>query len=130
GRPVAVLPRDGVPTVRLPPGRHAIDGELVFHEAPESLEIPKAIGMVALVVDGQRVPSPTRREDGTLWFEGRGKKAEVEESLELEVYRLVEDGVPLRVVTRVVIDASGLARKVELGDVLVSGSVPVSLRAD
>jgi hypothetical protein len=129
-RPIAVLPRDGVPTVRLPPGRHAIDGELVFHEPPESLAIPAAIGMVALIVDGRHVPSPSRREDGTLWFEGGATKTEVEDSLELEVYRSIEDGVPLRVTTRIVIDASGRARKVELGDALVSGAVPVRVTAD
>jgi hypothetical protein len=129
-RPIAVLQRDGVPTVRLPRGRHTIDGQIVFRETPESLRIPKAIGIVALTVDGRRVPTPSRREDGSLWFDGGGKKIEVEDSLELEVYRSIEDGVPLRIVTRIVLDASGRARKVELGSAFVVGAVPVSVVAD
>src|SRR5690606_5961930 len=39
GRPIAVLSRGGVPTVRLPAGRHALDGRIVFGEIPESIEI-------------------------------------------------------------------------------------------
>lgn len=127
GRPAAVLPRGERPTIRLSPGRHLVEGRIVFREAPESLEIPKRIGLVSLTLDGRRVPAPNRREDGTLWFEGAGTKREVEDTLEIEVYRRIEDGVPLRVVTRLVLDVSGLVRKVELGDALLEGVVPVSV---
>src|SRR5256886_7967204 len=49
-------------------------------------------------------------------------------SLDVQVYRLVEDDIPLRLVTRLRLRAAGDAREEQLGRVLPAGFIPVSLQ--
>lgn len=74
--------------------------------------------------------APHREDDGTVWLGLRDSPETERESLEIEVYRRIDDGVPLAVQTRIVLRAGGRAREVDLGAVGLEGATPIALSAD
>ncbi len=130
--PATVTFRESFPALFLPAGLHRIHGEFTWERLPESLPIPPASGLVDLTLDGNRVLFPDFRSD-RLWLRDQGdKEASTGDRLELQVYRRIEDMVPMRVITRIQIDVAGRQREVLIGPVLpfqVEGEmfVPVQL---
>lgn len=127
--PVLQLP-DGAPYVVVPAGSHRLEGDLRFAERPELLAVPPDVARVQLIVDGVRIALPRREEDGRVWLEGSREGRLAEGTLEVDVHRKLEDGVPFRVTTRIVLRASGAPREVELGGALLEGAMPVEIRAE
>jgi len=125
--PVVVLGGDR-PTVTLDRGAHELSGRFVWQATPESLPIPESIGIVSLRLRGQAVPQPRRDKADSVWL-GRSETAAPEEPerVEVEVFRRLNDGVPFRIETRIVLRVSGRAREVSLGHPLLPGSRPLEL---
>jgi hypothetical protein len=129
--PLAVVLREGRPAVKLPPGEHAITGRFDWARRPEGLPLPPETGLVSLVVDGEAVASPRREPDGRLWLgdpdqlrqEGEGDR------LGIQVYRRIDDDLPLRSTTRLELEVAGGARLVSLGPVLLPGGIPLRVRS-
>lgn len=129
-KPVAVLSREGTPSLRLGTGTHRITGRLVWKEMPEVLTLPTTQGLLRLDIDGQTVASPVRDEDNDLHLQGRSEEEESEENTaSLHVYRKVIDGVPIRVETHMRLEVSGKARELLIGRALLAGLVPQELQA-
>jgi hypothetical protein len=128
GAPAAIVARGDVPYVRLPAGSHVLSGRFVWEARPETLSIPTQTALLDLVVDGQRVLQP-ERPGGRLALGRQGTAAEPRR-LDVQVYRLVEDDIPLRLVTRLLLRAAGDAREEQLARVLPDGFIPVSLEGE
>ncbi|WP_296804906.1 hypothetical protein [Thiocapsa sp.] len=129
GVALPVVQRDGRPTVTLAAGVHRVTGRFVWDRPPDALLIPPMIGLVALVRDGQAVPTPRLDRTNRLWL-GDPAGSEIERSgdrLSLEVYRRIQDSLPLEVLTRLRVEVSGGAREVRLGPVLLSGGIPLRI---
>lgn len=120
----------GVPVLRLAAGRHRVAGRFEWSRLPESLPVPPSIGLVDLTLDGRPVPIPRRQADGLLWLRARTEAATAVESLRLQVFRRIADGVPPFVQTRLDLEASGRAREVRLAEALLGGLVPISVSGD
>lgn len=101
------------PAVQLPAGRHRLVGRFRWSRLPESLAVPSEIALVDLRLRGVEVRFPRREAGGLLWLEA--SRIEEGEFLELEVQRKIEDGVPVRLTTRILLRAGGRAREVDLG---------------
>jgi hypothetical protein len=129
GTAAVVLEADGRPVVWVGAGEHVLRGRLTWTRLPEMLAIPPATGRVALRLEGAEVAFP-RRDAGVLWLQTRAPDEDEGDRLDVEVYRHVQDGVPLTVTTRLVLRVGGRAREVSLGPVLLTGTVPVRLTAD
>ena len=128
-RRLAVVIRQGAPSVRLPPGRHRIAGAFVWGERPVALPVPAASGVVALDVDGRAIVRP-RVEDGRLWL-GEGEPAEEsEDAIDVRVFRRVADDVPTRLRTVFAVDVSGGVREEAFGPVLPAGFLPLAVRSE
>ncbi len=125
GAPAAMVARSGLPYVRLAAGSHLVSGRLVWEARPETLTIPTQSALLDLVVDGRGVLQP-ERPGGRLALGRQGTAAEPRR-LDVQVYRLVEDDIPLRLVTRLRLRAAGDAREEQLARVLPAGFIPVSL---
>ena len=131
GRPAAVHDRGGSPGLRVPAGRHRVSGRFVWSRLPESLGVPPEIGLVELSVEGRRVARPRRERSGLLWVRARTDEAAGErESLRLQVFRRVADGIPVFVETRLQLEVSGRAREVALPLALLPGTVAVDVGGD
>jgi len=130
-RPAAVVARDGVPSVKLEPGEHALSGRFQWTARPQGIALPPSTGMIKLRLDGEEIAFPRVARDGRLWLgEGPGGDAgAAADSLSLQVFRRVEDDIPLRVVTRLELDVAGRSRELALGPVLLGGGIPLGLES-
>lgn len=124
-----VLSRDGGPVTHVPAGAHIVTGRFEWPHLPEVLRVPAATAALSLSVAGEPVPSP-RRDGERLWLASAARERGQGERIELQVHRRIEDGVPMRVITRISVRAAGRAREMVLGSVLLPGTVPIALSAD
>ncbi|HNS26483.1 MAG TPA: hypothetical protein PKN91_00025 [Steroidobacteraceae bacterium] len=125
GRRGAIVARNGIPHARLAPGEYQIAGRFEWTARPESLAVPAETGLVDLVVDGTRVAAPTRTGNTLLLGARQGVQQSV--SFDFDVHRLLVDDIPLRLVTRLTLRATGGSREVLLGPVLPAGFAPIAL---
>lgn len=129
-QPAVVIEPSGLPEMLLPAGNHTIQGRFQWKGLPDSLQLPVNLGTLALNIEGKRITSPKREANGLLWL-AQGRSAESEaETLELSVHRRIDDGVPMRITTRIQVAASGTTREVVLPKVLVEGTRAIELRAE
>ncbi|MCB9663257.1 MAG: hypothetical protein H6732_04025 [Alphaproteobacteria bacterium] len=128
GRPAPVLATGDTPVVVLGAGEHDLDWTVAWATRPASLALPPHVGRVELTLDGVGVDQPLVDGEG-LHLGAVQVDAREGERLDLEVARRIVDGVPVMVHTRVTLRASGRAREVDLGDVLLPGTRAVQLSA-
>lgn len=129
GRAAAVTAREARPGVWLQAGAHTAAGAFAWPALPESLAIPPDTGLFELTVDGARVAEPFLDDSGLLWLARRAQGAAAPARTEVRVYRLVEDGVPVVVTTRISLSVSGASHEVLLGPALPPGAIPLALRS-
>ena len=116
-----------VPAARLGPGRHRLGGRWRWSRLPETLPVPPAYALVDLKLRGAAVAEPRREDDGTLWLARDRRQEDERDRVEIEVERLLEDGVPVTLTTRLRLRVSGGARAVELASPLPAGFIPTGL---
>lgn len=123
GSPITVVRRDNKPQVWLEPGRHELSGLWTWTSLPRTLSIPEATGLLNLSLDGQPVSNPQRTEANELWLRGsQEEKAELSaDSLDIKVFRRLEDSNPALVETLLQIAVSGREREVVTGPLLLPG---------
>ena len=120
-----VIERDDVPQVRLPAGSHNLGGVFVWREMPQSLKLPLAVGIVRARVDGRPIAAQLDA-DGLLWLQAESSE-EAPDALTTQVFRLVDDNVPMVVTTQFDLVGAGRPREVALPLALLEGFVPMSL---
>ena len=122
-----VLERNQRPTLKASPGSHRISGRFVWRALPESIRVPTQNALLELSVDGQAVAVSRLEDDGLLWLRRRPTEPAQQDSLDLQVFRLLGDGIPFEVVTRLELRVSGQAREETLGPVLLPEFLPLAL---
>ena len=130
GRLAPVVEQDGVPSLRLAPGTHLVQGRFTWPALPERLELARGTALVDLRIDGQGVAFPRRDEQGQLWLLAQGSSEQQGEQLALTVSRKIADGVPMLVTTRIALRVAGRAREVTLGRVLLPGTRPLAVSSE
>lgn len=131
GRAAPVLFSQNAPALYLPPGEYRIAGGFIWNSLPEALQLPADAGLVELEIDGQRLNHPARDTQGRLWLGRSALNPPAEnDHLDLRVFRLIDDQIPLRVTTRLQIEAGGAVREETMGPVLPPGFLPLSLDGD
>jgi hypothetical protein len=129
GKAATVVEIEGRPMVRLEAGRWRIEGSLIWRETPEGIHIPPTTAIVSLSIGGVDVEFPRRDDDGLLWLQTGAEAGEEGETLDIEVFRHIADGVPLTVTTKLVLRASGKAREIDLGLVLLENTTVMAVDA-
>ncbi len=127
GAPAAVVSRDGVPQIFVGSGTYSIGGQFRWTHRPESLAVPEYVGLVSLTVDGQKMDQ-VDRADSAIWL-GRHRDTEVAKEMDVQVYRLLSDDIPLQLDTRIVLRVTGDPREETLSPVLPKGFEPMSLHS-
>ena len=125
--PAPVLERDGRPALKAPAGDHRITGRFFWGEPPEAIRVPANAALLDLRLEGKPVPLPRLEEDGVLWLRQRTAAAAPQDQLEIQVFRLLSDGIPFTVTTRLELSVSGQAREEILGPVLPPDFLPLAL---
>ena len=125
GAPAPVAFEDGRPVLHVPPGSYTVSGRIEWSTRPPTLALPDEIAWVSLALDGETVAVPRRDESGDLVLGATG--AAEGDALQLEVYRLLADGTPPWLATRIELSVTGKPREQVLGPILPAGYVPVAL---
>ncbi len=128
GSSVAVIERNGKPSVRLEPGAWTLSGRFEWDDRPGVLPIPMQSGLVSLTVNGQRIARPEIDRNGVFLGE-RERETQARDAVTPQVYRLVTDMVPTRLDTNLQIDVSGSVREELFGPILPDGFVPVKIES-
>jgi hypothetical protein len=123
-----VVSHGGLPSLRLAAGSHNVSGRFEWTSRPESLALAPRTAIVDLFVDGARVPQP-ERPGGGVWL-GKRRSAQQAAAMEVQVYRLVRDDIPVYLVTRIRLNVAGEAREELLARVLPDGFTPVLLQGN
>jgi hypothetical protein len=121
GKPAVVVERDGKPFVLLAAGAHQIAGNFHWNEPPQRVALPKEVGILSLVVDGKEIDLPNWDADGDVWLRRQRAEAAEKDFLAARVYRLIEDGIPIWLRTRIELTVSGKSREETLGWALPEG---------
>ena len=129
---VSVLDRNGIPSIKLAAGSYEIKGDFFWDAIPESLSIPADSGLIGLNINGATIPMPSIR-DGQLWLTendiGQKKPENVQNNLDIQVFRKITDDVPMQVTTRLVLEVSGEQREVKLAKPVLNDFIPLSLQS-
>lgn len=118
---VPVVDRSGVPSVKLGAGAHKIAGAFRWNEIPQRIPIPKSIGLLSLTLDGKTVEIPNWDPEGFLWLRRTRSEEADKDFLGVQVFRVIEDGIPMWLRTEIEISVSGKSREEEIGNVLPEG---------
>lgn len=127
GAAAAVVSRNDQPGIWLPAGEHTLAGAFVWQELPDKLTLARETALIALSIKGQTVASPFIDESGLLWL-ARTAVRTASGPVDMRVFRLVEDGVPVIITTRLLLDASENEEAV-YGPALPEGATPIALNS-
>ncbi len=122
-----VITRDKRAAILLPVGRYKLTGSFRWADMPERITLPHETGIISLTIDGTPVEIPDWEPDGTLWLRRTQTKAEDRDFLNLQVYRLLQDGIPLWLDTELELSIAGKSREESLGCVLPEGWLIASI---
>ena len=114
GEPLPVVEKDGRPHVWLTSGEARIRGAFVWDVLPEMIQVPQTIGILVLKIKGREIVVPDVDANGRLRLASRENSATSEDTLTTDLFRLVEDDIPMRVVTRALLHVSGKPRELRL----------------
>lgn len=126
---VAVIERDGLPVIHLSAGKHQVQGVIRWRDLPARLALPNDTGLLEITLYGKAVPQPSIDEQGGLLFgENSNSVPEtVADSLSVQVFREVQDNIPLQMETVVRFRVAGRDRELLLGQLLLDGFAPLAL---
>ncbi|MDO9270474.1 MAG: hypothetical protein Q7T96_15325 [Methylobacter sp.] len=128
-----VMDKNGRPSVKLAAGlQHQIKGGFLWTAIPDNLKIPNDTGLIDLRINGLAIPAPSIK-DGQLWLKeseiGLKKPENIQNNLDIQVFRKIIDEVPAQLLTRLVLEVSGAQREVKLPRPIMDGFIPLTLQS-
>ncbi|MEZ5579594.1 MAG: hypothetical protein R3F40_09410 [Candidatus Competibacteraceae bacterium] len=114
---IPVLERDNHPALKASPGEHELTGRFYWSALPDSIHVPPGNALLDLRVNGQPVAA-FRLEDEGVRLRQQPDAPARQDTLDLQVFRLLTDGIPFTVATRLDLRVSGQTREELLGPVL------------
>ena len=128
GVTVPVVMRGGQPQLQLAAGNYLLSGNFSWSQRPAQLPLSPQTGLLALKVDGKSVAQPVRTDNAVTL--GAQSAAATANALEVQVYRLVTDEIPVRLTTRLRLEVAGEGREVTLSRPLPEGFTPMTLEGE
>ncbi|PIE68262.1 MAG: hypothetical protein CSA21_08400, partial [Deltaproteobacteria bacterium] len=128
--PALVVNRDGQPAIYVEqPGRYSIAGRFSWKSSPDSIQVAAGTGIIHLTVDGkERLVDIT---ENTLWLSRpKQQKTRVEDTIRLQVYRLITDSIPMTITNQIDVQVSGKPREILLDWQLPADQIPLSLQCN
>ncbi len=140
GKPATVLDRNGRPAIQLEPGEYTVEGSLNWLKPPQYLPIATDTALIQLRRDGQ-IATAQLDNNGRLWLRdqpGAKPNEERNDTLKVEVFRLLSDDIPLQLNTELRLAVAGKPREILLGQLLpdnaevmaFNSSLPARVEAD
>ena len=128
GKVASVTARDDRPGIAVPAGTHHIEGDFMWRQMPENLQIAPETGLISLQINGQSIQQPSLDEGGLLWLQ-QGKLEQQAAKLDLKVFRRIDDSIPLKITSIIRLTISGKNREVLLPRALLPEQEPESINS-
>ncbi len=125
--PAIVLEKNGRPALFATPGHYAIEGLLRWQQPPQYLPVAADSALIRLLVDGKQTPVDLDAQ-GRLWLRDRDTTdtgAAHNDTLAMEVFRLLSDDIPMLLETELRLTISGSPREIVIGQLLPDGAQPI-----
>ncbi len=133
GLPALVVKKGGRPAIYIEEaGHYEVKGGFSWSEMPELLPLSPGTAIVApFTVNGREELYPVLNGN-QLWLAARQDKAKgkSEDAVSTQVFRLLEDTVPMQITTRIELQVSGRSREVVLGWHLPANQIPVVIKSN
>ena len=126
---VVVIEANGKPQVHLHRGTNIIRGQFLWTSVPAQLQLPQSIGLVQISQDNKLLPVSTINNRLILSVNKKTPQLDHKNSLKVQVFRAIEDNVPIRLTTVIKLAVSGKAREVNIGQVITTDSESIYLRS-
>ena len=131
GKDVPVLEHNSKPAIEIDAGKHTISGAYKWARIPQSFLVTRQTGIVALRINNKVIKEPFIDKKGRLWIQKKaGVKVDAEKDKNIvskQIFRLIEDTVPIRIQTLIRLTVSGERRREKLEDCLPDGALAVSV---
>jgi len=124
-----VVNRHGFPAVKLLAGEHEVSGNFQWDSLPESLTIPPATGVLEISRNGELIEFPRINQQGQLWLDKSIQQKNVQDAMDVQIYRKINDGHPMQVETRFILNVSGHSRDVVFPHIQLDGFTALSLKS-
>lgn len=121
GSAIAVIERIEKPSIRLEAGDYQITGSFRYDNIPQNVLIPTDVGVVSLSIEGRTMESPVWDNNGVLWLKRAKSEETNKDFLDVKVYRVIEDGIPMWLRTEMELSVAGKSREEALGSVIPEG---------
>ena len=128
GKKIPVIKRNKIPCIHLFPGEYIIKGRFEWTDMPEMINIPPYAGMVNLFIKGAKIDFPLIDKKNRLWLQKRSETTSSQEKLEVHIFRLIHDDIPMKITNLVKINVSGPTREINLENILLENSIPIGVR--
>nr|AQQ74436.1 hypothetical protein [uncultured bacterium] len=131
-QPVIVREKDGHAETFLSKGQYRLQGKWSWNTMPRTLTVPQNTGIISLAIDNKIISSPFL-ESATQLLLNANKQAlstESQDNLQLNVFRRLQDDVPLKILTQISLDVSGKEREVHLGQALLNDFRLIGFNSD
>lgn len=127
--PVPVMMRGQSPSIKLAIGEYRVTGKFDWKQLPEMITIPPEVGLLDLELNGRLIEFPEIDDKGRLWLASRKDDPLKEDLLNVRLFRLIDDSIPMQVTTFIRIDVSGRPREARLENILPDLSIPIRLES-
>jgi hypothetical protein len=124
-----VLNKGGFPSVELSAGSHTVSGLFAWDSLPESMTVPPSTGLLSITRNGQPLAFPRINQQGQLWLDKSVQKKNIENSINVQVFRKITDGHPMRIETRIILNVSGNSRDIIFPKAQLDGFTPLQLQS-
>jgi len=132
GKNAAVLEHNGKPAIELSDGVHTVTGKFKWTRIPQSFLVTPQTGIVALRINNKVIKEPFIDKSGRLWIQKKaGGQTDTEKDKNIvsrQIFRLIEDTVPIKVQTLIRLAVSGERRREKLENCLPEGTQAISVR--
>jgi hypothetical protein len=130
GKPHPVIEFQGNPALSLKTGAYKVQGLFQWSRLPNWLALSSTTGLVRLSVNGKSISFP--QFDGKkigLGLKQKNADSSSPATLNIKVFRKINDAVPLTVDTKIILDVSGPSREVLLGNSLLNEAIPMGIES-
>ncbi len=127
GKKTPVVSRNGIPSIFLKKGTHTVNGIFKWKSMPEMISVPEKTGLIDLVINNRPVDSPLLDNSGRLWFQNKKVAKTVEDRLDVKLFRMIDDDIPMYITSLLRLYVSGQAREVKLADLLPEDFIPMQI---
>jgi hypothetical protein len=131
GTALAVGEHNDGPSLYLPAGAYRIQGAFVWQHLPEQLNVPAAVALIDLRVNGQSYATVHRPRQDSIWVgsDPDAMQPDQGDRLSLNVFREISDDVPSVVNTLYRLEVAGTQREVSLPLPLLPGFEPLRVQS-